>query len=95
MTTTASLDLERLQATIREQDPVPTGTVSFIDRLAMRAGLKLVLWSRSHTAQHVAHAPSTGPRGARTAVVREHISGAVAAHDRETARIDRVQRPFF
>ncbi len=89
MTDTASLDLEQLQTTIHEQAPVPTGTVPFIDRLAMRAGMKLVVWSRSHAAQHQDAAPA-----ARQHTVRERVTGAAAAHDRATGRIDRVQRPI-
>ena len=43
-------ELTSLRAAVAAQTPVPTGPVSFVDRLAMRAGLALILWSRGHGA---------------------------------------------
>ena len=48
-TSTSQNELTSLRAAIAAQAPVPTGSVTMLDRLAMRVGLALILWSRGHT----------------------------------------------
>lgn len=47
-TSTSQSELTALRAAIALRAPVPAGPVSILDRLAMRVGLALILWSRGH-----------------------------------------------
>lgn len=71
-------ELTSLRAAIASQTAVPGGPVTLLDRLAMRAGLALILWSRGRSAA-TAGAGRTTDRGPR---------------DWRSGRPLRQQRPF-
>ncbi|WP_375400618.1 hypothetical protein [uncultured Amnibacterium sp.] len=76
--TSSQSELTSLKAAIAAQTPVSAGPVSLVDRLAMRAGLALILWSR-------------GRAVAASGTTRIDDSDA---RDWRTSRPLRQQRPF-